>query len=120
MWSCDVTFIRDMNPDIKFVVPETGTNLWWDAACILEGSEHKEEAEMFIDFLCRPDIALMNAEYLESSTPNKAAFDQLDEEIKNDPVIYPSDEMIAKCEVFDDLSDYMSTYTSIWNAVLNS
>ncbi len=120
MWSCDVTFIRDLNPNIKFAVPETGTNLWWDAACILENSEHKEEAEMFIDFLCRPDIALMNAEYLESSTPNAAAFEQLDEEIKNDPVIYPSDEMIAKSEVFDDLSDYMSTYTSIWNAVLNS
>ena len=120
MWSCDITFVRDLNEDIKFVIPEQGTNVWWDTACILENAEHKEEAEKFIDFLCRPDIALMNAEYLESSTPNTAAFEELDEEIKNDPVIYPSDEMLAKCEVFEDLSDYMSTYTSIWNSVINS
>ncbi len=120
MWSCDITFIRDLNENIKFVIPEQGTNIWWDNVCILESAEHKEEAEKFIDFLCRPDIALMNAEYLESSTPNTAAWEELDEEIKNDPVIYPSDEMLAKCEVFDDLADYTSTYTEIWNAVINS
>lgn len=120
MWSCDITFIRDLNEKIQFVIPEEGTNTWWDTVCILENAEHKEEAEKFIDFLCRPDIALMNAEYLESSTPNTAAYEELDEEIKNDPVIYPSEDVLAKCEVFDDLADYMSTYTSIWNAVVNS
>jgi len=120
MWSCDITFVRNLNENIKFVIPDEGTNIWWDNICILENAEHKEEAEKFIDFLCRPDIALMNAEYLESSTPNTVAYEELDEEIKNDPVIYPSDEVVAKSEVFEDLSDYMSIYTSIWNAVVNS
>ena len=78
MWSCDITFIRDLNEKIQFVIPEEGTNTWWDTVCILENAEHKEEAEKFIDFLCRPDIALMNAEYLESSTPNTAAYEELD------------------------------------------
>jgi len=120
MWTCDIEMVREMNPEIQFAIPESGTNLWWDAACILEKAENKEAAEKFIDFLCRPDIALMNAEYLTSMTPNTEAFKNLDEEIKNDPVLYPSDEMLAKCEVFEDLSDYMSTYTSIWNEVVNS
>lgn len=120
MWTCDIAAVRALNEEIKYIIPDEGTNLWWDNICILENAEHKEEAEKFIDFLCRPDIALKNAEFLESSTPNTAAYELLDEDIKNDPVVYPPEDVVAKCEVFDDLADYMSTYTSIWNAVLNS
>lgn len=117
MWSCDVTFIKNQNPKIKFSIPEEGTNLWWDAVCVLKNSRYKAEAEKFIDFLCRGDIALKNAEYLESATPNKEAYDQLSDDIKNDTVIYPGPEIVAKSEVFEDLADYMITYTSIWNEV---
>jgi spermidine/putrescine transport system substrate-binding protein len=117
MWSCDVTFVKNLNPKIKFTIPEEGTNLWWDAVCILKESRYKEEAEKFINFLCREDIALKNAEYLESATPNKLAYEKLSDDIKNNNVIYPTEDMIAKSEVFEDLADYMITYTTIWNEV---
>ena len=120
MWSCDITFVESLNPEIEYVIPDEGTNLWWDAACILSTAKYKEEAELFIDFLCRPDIAKMNAEYLESTTPNKGAYELLDEDVKNNEIIYPSDEVIAKSEMFEDLADYASIYTSIWNEVLGN
>ena len=62
----------------------------------------------------------MNAEYLESTTPNKGAYELLDEDVKNNEIIYPSDEVIAKSEMFEDLADYASIYTSIWNEVLGN
>lgn len=120
MWSCDITFVSDLNPKIQFAIPDEGTNIWWDAVCILENAKYKTEAEEFINFLCRPEIALMNAEYLESATPNKEAYTRLDPSVSGNAIIYPSDEVIAKSEMFEDLSDYMSTYSSIWNEVIGS
>ena len=120
MWSCDITFIEEINPSIEYIIPDEGTNLWWDSACILESAKYKEEAELFLDFLCRPDIAKLNAEYLQSTTPNKGAYELLDDSIKNNEIIYPSDEVIAKSEMFEDLADYASIYTSIWNEVLGN
>ena len=120
MWSCDIAMVAEMNDEICFSIPEEGTNLWWDAVCILENAKYKNEAEQFINFLCRPDIALKNAEYLESTTPNTAAWEMLDEDIRESEILYPSDEILAKSEVFSDLSEFASTYASIWNEVLNS
>ena len=120
MWSCDITFVENLNSEIEYVIPDEGTNLWWDAACVLSTAKYKEEAELFIDFLCRPDIAKINAEYLESTTPNKGAYELLDEDVKNNEIIYPSDEVVAKSEMFEDLADYASIYTSIWNEVLGN
>lgn len=117
MWSCDTTFVTQQNDKIKFTIPEEGTNIFWDAACILKDAKYKTEAEMFLNFLCRPEIAKMNAEYLESTTPNKEAYEMLDDTMKNNTVIYPDAEMVAKSEVFDDLSDVTSVYTEIWNEV---
>ena len=57
------------NTDIDFFVPEGGTNLFVDAMCILKGSQHKAEAEAYINFLCRTDVAKANAEYIGYSTP---------------------------------------------------
>ena len=117
MWSSDVKFVKEKNPKIKFSIPEEGTNIWYDNICILKGSKYKSEAEQFINFLCREDIALMNAMYLSSGTPNSAAFNKFSDEMKNNNLVYISDEMIAKSEVFEDLSDWMKTYSSLWTEV---
>ncbi len=88
------------NPAIDFFVPESGTNQFIDALCVPANSPHKAEAEQYINFLCRPDIALLNAEYVGYSTPNTEAQKNLDPEIGENPNFYPSEEMLAKTEVF--------------------
>ncbi len=97
------------NPDIAFFVPEEGTNLFVDAMCILKGSEHKAEAEQYINFLCRTDVAKANAEYIGYSTPQSEARAQLDPEIGENPAFYPPESLLEKTEVFLTLPDETNT-----------
>jgi spermidine/putrescine transport system substrate-binding protein len=88
------------NTAIDFFVPQSGTNRFVDALCVPKNSPHIKEAEMYINFLCRTDIALKNAEYIGYSTPHTEAQAQLDPEIGENENFYPSDELLARTEVF--------------------
>ncbi len=105
----DALTIMDENEDLNFVVPKSGTNLFIDAMCIPTTAKQKEAAEMYINFMCEPDIAFSNIDYICYSTPHSAAFEMLDEETQNDPVSYPDEEFIAEnTTVFVNLSDEAS------------
>lgn len=102
----DALTIMEENDSLNFVVPPSGTNLFVDAMCIPTSAKQKEAAEMYINFMCEPDIAFANIDYICYSTPHSAAFDMLDEEVQNDPVSYPDEELIAeRTTVFVNLSD---------------
>lgn len=118
VYSGDAITIREKNENIEYAVPKEGSNIWVDAMCILESSPHKEEAHKFIDFMCSTEIAVKNREYINYSTPQSEVYEELPDEIKNDPTQYPSDEVIARCEYFDDPSDKISKYDTIWTEVL--
>lgn len=104
--------IMEDNPDVAFYIPPTGTNKFVDAMCILKTSKHKDWAEKYIDFLCRDDIGLANIEYVGYSTPLTTVYDQLDEDMKNDPQYYPGNDILDKSEFYlnlpDDTNDLMS------------
>lgn len=114
MWSGDAIFCQAENPDLEYSIPKEGSNYWFDGVVILKNAPHKEEAEKFIDFLCREDIALKNTEYIGYSTPNKAAFDLLGDEKKSDATYWPSDEELSRCEIFHDLGDFIKEYDRVW------
>ena len=102
----DALTILEENDSLSFVIPKSGTNLFVDAMCIPSCAKQKEAAEMYINFMCEPDIAFSNIDYICYSTPHRAAFDMLDEETRENPVSYPDDEFIAeKTTVFVNLSD---------------
>ncbi len=103
------------NPDIAYFVPEEGTNLFVDAMCIPANAQHKTEAEMYINFLCRTDVAKANAEYIGYSTPQTEARAQLDPEIGQNPNFYPPEEVLENTEVFLTLPDETNTLMdSLW------
>ncbi len=105
----DALTIMEENDSLNFVVPKSGTNLFIDAMCIPSCSKQKEAAEMYINFMCEPDIAYANIDYICYSTPHSAAFEMLDPEVQNDPVSYPDQQFIAdKTTVFVNLSDEAS------------
>ncbi len=112
----DALTILEDNEDLDFAVPKSGTNLFVDAMCIPTSAKQKEAAEMYINFMCEPDIAFANIDYICYSTPHSAAFDMLDEEVQNDPVSYPDSEFIAnKTTVFVNLSDDANeTMSQLW------
>lgn len=94
----DAITMIDGNPDLAFAVPKEGSNVFIDAMCIPKGSKNKEAAEKYIDFLCRTDIAKANIEFLGYSTPQTEVLQQLDEEVRNNTIIYPPQEVLDRCE----------------------
>ena len=120
VWSGDAIYIMNENPDMKYVIPKEGSNKWVDALCIPAGAKNKAQAEAFINFLCDPENAKENVDYIGYSTPNTAAYDLLDEETKNNPAAYPSDETLSKCTLFVDLDpEVLKLYEAAFTEVLS-
>lgn len=113
----DAVTMCDDNPDLAYIIPKEGTNWFVDAACIPTTAQNKEAAEMYINFLCEAEIALANCDYVGYSTPNAAAYELLDDDVKQDETRYPSDEFLAEhTEVFINLSDETNAYMQeLWN-----
>lgn len=102
----DAVTLMDEFEDLDFVVPESGTNLFIDAVCIPKGCRNKEAAQMYINFLSEPDVAYAVADFIGYSTPNEAAFEMLDDEVKNDGISYLDDDFIEeKTTIFCNMSD---------------
>ena len=104
----DALTMMEENPDLGFAVPVEGTNMFTDAAVIPKDAQNVLAAHMYINFLNEVDVALANAEYIYYPTPHMGAYDLLDEEMKNNPVAYPSDDVLANTEVFTILDDEIS------------
>ena len=107
----DIVTMMDNNEDLDYARIENGANLFYDAMCIPTCSKNKENAEKFINFMHKPEIAAANFEYLYYATPNQAAYDEyLDEDVKNNTFIFPEDEYLDKCYVFTNVSDEVYSY----------
>ena len=106
------------NSDLAFIVPEEGTSVWLDSFAVPADADHPEYAELFLDFLCREEIALMNFEYIYYSTPNQAVVDSLDAEILADTAIFPDEEVIKKGKVLKYLgSSAEQKYAELWASI---
>ena len=104
--------------DLEYVLPEEGTNVWIDSWVIPANAKNKENAEKWIDFLCRPEIAKMNFEYITYPTPNQGAFDLLDEDMQNNKAVFPDWNSLEGCEVYQYLGDETDdVYNNLWKEV---
>ncbi len=101
----DAAILVDNNDNIGFAVPEEGTNFFVDAVCVPATSSHKREAEEYINFLCDPEIAGANMDYVGYSTPETAAKEYIDPEMVESPIHYPDAETLKKTEMFVDLPE---------------
>jgi len=110
------------NEDLDFYLPEEqGFNMFIDAMCIPTCAREKEAAETFINFLCDPEIAGANMDWICYGTPLSAAKEFIDPEMVNDPVTYPSDEALANGSSFAYLPEETSRYMeSLFMEVRNS
>ena len=100
MYSGDALMVQEHNPNIAYVLPKEGSNLWVDYLVVLRASRNKELAWQFMNFLNQPKIAARLAEYVHYATPNKAAEAYLPAEFFADPIIYPSNETLARSEFY--------------------
>lgn len=119
IYSGEAIYTARENPDLEYVVPKEGSNVWIDGWVIPKNCRNKENAEAFINFMCDADIALKNFEYITYSTPNAAARNRItDEDIKNSPVAFPDQSILDRCNTFRYLGEEVeSMYIDKWNEV---
>ena len=118
MYSGDALYAMEKNDKLAYVIPDEGSNVWVDGMCVPKVCQNKEAAECFIDFMCRPDIAQKNMEYIYYSSPIKQVVEGLSEEELASTAMNPTDEMVARCEYYVDISDVAYLYDDIWMDVL--
>ena len=91
---------------VDYVIPEEGTNVWFDGWVIPKNAKHKENAEKWMNFLCRPDIAAKNFEYITYPTPNTGALKLLDKKYTENKALFPDmKELLKKSEVYTYLGE---------------
>jgi len=119
IYSGEAIYTQRENSDLEFVIPEEGTNVWIDGWVVPKNAANKENAEKFIDFMCRADIALMNFEYITYSTPNDAARELIeDEAIRNSEIAFPDLSQYNNLETFKYLGEEGDElYNNYWKEV---
>ena len=107
VWSGDAAEIMNENDKLNYVIPQEGSNLWFDNMVIPKTARNVDGAYKFINFMLEPGHAAQNAEYVGYSTPNKDAVPLLPQDISEDERFYPSEELTNKLEVYDNLGKRM-------------
>jgi spermidine/putrescine transport system substrate-binding protein len=103
-WADDAFQGREASPNLAYILPEDGPLLWGDNFVIPANSPNKYTAELFLNFVLRPEISaeITNENYY--ATPNEAARAFIKPEILNDPVVFPTEVQMKNAEVLLPLS----------------
>jgi len=115
----DYFIMRENNPDLRFIRPVEGTNYFVDSMCIPIGAANKTNAEIFINFMSRTDIALRNMDYIWYASANYEAAEIFAQEQELNPrdheILFASDETLANSDVFTHLpADILTLYDQLW------
>ena len=119
IYSGEAIYTQAENPDLEYVIPKEGSNVWIDSWVIPKNAKNQENAETLINFLCRPDIAKMNFDYITYSTPNTAARDLIeDDAIRNSAIAFPDASELKRCETFRYLGTKNDEiYNELWREI---
>ena len=119
IYSGEAIYTQSENPNLEYVIPKEGSNVWIDSWVIPKNAQNKENAEAFINFLCRPDIAKMNFDYITYSTPNTAARELIeDDAIRNSTIAFPDANELERCETFNYLgTKFDNIYNELWREI---
>lgn len=115
IWNGEMLYCQELNPDLAFVVPKEGTEMFIDALIVPKNAFHPDNAMKFINYLSRPETAKKNFEYLTYCTPNVKAQAMLDESIRDNEELFLPESMMKKSEVLRDLGpEGDDLYSEYW------
>jgi len=104
-WNGDLFKAKLENSKLHFVYPKDGFEIWVDNFAILKNAPHKENAYKFLDFLMRAEIAKAVSMNINYATANLAAKNMMPAEIRNNPALYPSADVLRHGEFEKDIGD---------------
>jgi spermidine/putrescine transport system substrate-binding protein len=116
-YSGDILQVQKENQDIQFAIPEEGTSVACDDLVIPQAASQVKLAHQFINFLHEPDVAAENTDFVSYVCPNKASYTKISDTIHNNPAVFLSAALRAKCEVIDELGPDNAKYTKIWDQI---
>lgn len=115
----DFLTMQENNPDLAFVYPKEGVNFFVDSACILKGAKNKLAAELYINFLLEPEVALANAEYICYASPHTEVYSNPEYCFYQNEILYPA-EGEFKTQLFLNLKpEILSLMSTLWDDVKN-
>ena len=114
IWGGEVYQANEENPDIKYIYPKEGATFWADNMVIPASTRNIDNAHAFIDFMCRPDIAKMNCEYVGYATANAKAQEMLDKKTRTHKAVYPDKADLDRGEFQTDVGDAIMVYEKYW------
>ncbi|MBC8071925.1 MAG: spermidine/putrescine ABC transporter substrate-binding protein [Deltaproteobacteria bacterium] len=100
--SGDLLRAQEEKPSLRYVIPEEGAAVWTDYLAIPAAAAAAEIGLRFIDYLLEPEIAAANANELHFATPNRTALDRGLIDAKDNPQIYPPEELMKKLQKSDN------------------
>ena len=136
VWAIDEA--ADMGVELKYIVPEEGSNVWFDGWVIPKYACNTKAATFFINFMCRPDIAIRNMDatgYVSANGAREVLESQIDEEFDPidlsyffegadsvcvDPVLYPDRAVIERCALEHDWGADTEKLIQMWSRVKGS
>ena len=113
-FSGDALEAMQQNENLDYVVPTEGSNMWLDNIVLTKYCTDTDAAYLFIDYLLTAESAVYNVNYICYSTPNVAALPDLDPELAENPVFWPGDDVLERCEVYIDLEEKEAMYSELW------
>ena len=118
VYSGEAAYAESLSKDLDYSVPTEGSNMWIDSWMIAKTCKNQENAEKFLDFLCREDVAMKNFDYVCYATPNLAVIDALDDETLSDTTIFPPQETLDNCTVYKQFDESTtSLYSYLWKTL---
>jgi spermidine/putrescine-binding protein len=102
---------------IWYTIPKEGATIWADNMCVPKTAPNKYTAEVFIDYLLRPEVNAALVNYLWYPSPNSAAKEFIDPEILEEPAIYPPPDVMAQLEWITDVGEATQLYERLWTEV---
>ena len=116
-YASDLVQAAEENEDIRIFIPKEGSAYSCDDLCIPKTAKEVDLAYAFINYLLDPEVAAENMEKIGSRSPNSAAYRHLSEDFRGSPLLFPPDDVFAKCESLDDLGDKLPLWSAEWDKV---
>jgi spermidine/putrescine transport system permease protein len=110
VYSGDAKTAIDRNPNLAYVIPQEGANKWVDGFVIMKNTQHLEAAQKFINYMCRPNIAVRNMSSIGYTSPIKGAW----AEFGGNKIMFPTAEELDRCEAFLYNAGANQKYNKLW------
>ncbi len=113
-WNGDVAKVAEEKASLKYVIPKEGGTIFHDNLCIPRSSRRQRTAEVFINYLLRPEVAARIVRYTMQASPNEGAHAHLPRTILENPAVYPPRAATTRLDAIRDVGEALILYDRIW------